>query len=160
MNWTRNLKVFTKLGVATLMLGALAMSGNAQTAYRGSFTLPFETHWGAVTLPAGDYTFSLPSATVPYTLYVHGKGVSAIIMAATTDDRGVSDHARLNLVDTTDAHTVQTFDAPELGVTFVYPTPGKKHVGRKGNSEEAASPAAPGTVTENKTTIEVRTAGR
>jgi hypothetical protein len=44
MIWARNLKLSTKLGMAALMPGALATSGNAQNAYRGKFTLTAETH--------------------------------------------------------------------------------------------------------------------
>jgi len=43
-----------------LALFALAVTGvKAQvlsTNFKGTFTLPLETHWGAVTLPAGDYS--------------------------------------------------------------------------------------------------------
>jgi len=52
----RVLKLLTKAGVAALFLAGLATAGNAQNAVQGKFTLPFETHWGGATLPAGDYT--------------------------------------------------------------------------------------------------------
>jgi len=72
MIWARRLKLLTKFGVAALALGALATSGKAQNAYQGKFTLPFETHWGGATLPAGDYTFVLSSTGSPYRLYIRG----------------------------------------------------------------------------------------
>src|SRR6266481_5560277 len=131
MIWTRHLKLFTKLGVAALALGALATTGNAQNAYQGKFTLAVETHWGSATLPAGDYTFALPSNNAPYRLYIEGQGVGAIITAATADQRVVSERPQLNLVDIADVQTVQTFEAPELGLTFIYATPTQKHMGRK-----------------------------
>src|SRR6202795_4596986 len=112
MNWARHLKLFTKVGVAALALGALATSGNAQNVYQGKFTLPTETHWGGATLPAGDYTFVMSSASSDYRLYIRGERVNAIIMAASTDDRAASDHAQLNLVDIADVKTAQTFAAP------------------------------------------------
>jgi hypothetical protein len=161
MIWARHLKVFTKVGVAALALGALATSGNAQNAYQGKFTLPVETHWGTATLPAGDYTFALPSTGSPYTLYIRGEKVNAIIMATSTDDRGVSDHAQLNLVDIADVQTVQSFDAPELGLTFVYFTPTQKHMGHKEAHQKTVPQTAPATQSsENRTSIQVRTAGR
>ena len=161
MIWARHLKLFTKLGVAALALGALAASGNAQSVYQGKFTLPAETHWGGATLPAGDYTFALQSMSSPYTLYIHGERVNAIIMAASTDDRAVSDHAQLNLVDIADVETVQTFDAPELGRTFIYFTPSQKHMGHKEAHQKTASQTTPATkVSENKTSIAVHAAGR
>ena len=160
MIWARYLKSVTKLGVAALALGALATTGNAQNAYQGKFTLAVETHWGGATLPAGDYTFALPSTSSPYTLYIRGEGVNAIITAATADDRVVSDHAQLNLVDIADVPTVQTFEAPELGVTFIYLPPTQKHLGRKEARQKTVSQTALASqVRENKTFIEVHTRG-
>jgi hypothetical protein len=161
MSWARHLKLFTKVGVAALALGVLATSGNAQNVYQGKFTLPFETHWGSATLPAGDYTFTLQSTSAPYTIYLRGEGLNAIIRATSIDDRSVSDHAQLNLVDIADVQTVQTFDAPELGLTFVYFTPTQKHIGHKEAHQKTASQTAPATkVSENKTSIAVHAAGR
>jgi hypothetical protein len=161
MSWARHLKLFTKVGVAALALGALATSGNAQSVYQGKFTLPFETHWGSATLPAGDYTFVMSSAISDYRLYIRGAQVNAIIMATSTEDKAVSDHAQLNLVDIADVQTVQTFDAPELGRTFVYFTPAQNHVGNKEAHQKTASQTAPATkVSENKTSIAVHAAGR
>jgi hypothetical protein len=161
MIWARHLKLFTKLSVAALALGALAGSGNAQNAYQGKFTLPFETHWGSATLPAGDYTFVMSSASAQYRLYVQGAQVDAIIMAASTDDRAVRGHAQLNLVDIADVETVQTFDVPELGVTLVYLTPTQKHAGHKEAHQKTASQTTPATkASENRTSIAVYAAGR
>ena len=161
MIWARHLKLFTRLGVAVLALGTLATSGNAQTAYQGKFTLPFETHWGGVTLPAGDYTFALPSRTYPYMLYIQGQGGNAIIMAAAADQKVVSGHAQLNLVDVADVQNVQTFEAPELGLTFSYWTPKQNHMGRKEARQKTVSHTAPASqASENKTSIEVHTADR
>jgi hypothetical protein len=161
MIWARNLKLFTKLGVAALALGALATSGNAQNAYQGKFTLATETHWGGATLPAGDYTFALPSNNAPYRLYIEGQGVGAIITAATADQRVVSERPQLNLVDIADVQAVQTFEVPELGLTFIYATPRQKHVGGKEARQKVAPRTAPASqASENKTSIEVHTAGR
>jgi hypothetical protein len=160
MIWARHLKAFTKVGVAALALGALATSGNAQNVYQGKFTLPFETHWGGATLPAGDYTFTMSSASSDYRLIIRGQ-VNAIIMAATTDDRAVADHAQLNLVNIADVETVQTFDAPELGRTLVYFTPTQKHAGRKEAHQKTVPQTAPATqASENRNSIAVYAAGR
>jgi len=102
MIWARRLKLFAKVDVAALALGALATSGKAQHAYQGKFTLAVETHWGGATLPAGDYTFVLPSTGSPYTLYIRGEKLAAIIMASAADEKVVSGHAQLNLVDIAD----------------------------------------------------------
>ena len=124
MIWARYLKLFAKLGVTALV--PLATARNAQIAYEGKFTLEVESRWKGVTLPAGDYTFALPSKSAPYTLYIWGQGVGAIIKDATADQRVDSKRPQSNLVDTAVGYTVQTFEAPELGVVFSYLTPIRK----------------------------------
>jgi hypothetical protein len=161
MIWARYLKVFAKLGLPTLALSALATAGNAQSAYQGKFTLAVEAHWEGVTLPAGDYTFALPTNSAPYRLYIWGQGVGAIITAAAADQKVVSERPQLNLMDTAVGYTVQTFDVPELGVTFSYVTSTQKHPRNK----EARQKTMPRTtassqVSESKTSIEVHTADR
>jgi hypothetical protein len=113
-------KLFIKVSVAALALGALATSGKAQNAYQGKFTLPFEAHWGGATLPAGDYTFVLPSTSSPYTLYIRGQKFGAIIMASAPDEKVVSGHAQLNLVDIADVQNVDTFKGPMAAVPRVF----------------------------------------
>jgi hypothetical protein len=159
MIWARYLKLFAKLGLPTLALSALGVAGNAQNAYQGKFTLAVETHWEGVTLPAGDYTFALPSNSAPYRLYIWGQGVGAIITAARADQRVVSERPQLNLVDTGVGYTVQTFEAPELGVTFSYLTPTQKRVGHKEARQKTVPQTAPVLQdSENKTSIEVHAA--
>ena len=162
MNWARHLKLLTKVGAAALALAALATSGKAQNAYAGKFTLPFETRWGSATLPAGDYTFVMSSSSTNYRLFIRGPQVNAIIQATSIDDRAVSAHAQLNLVDIADVQTVQSFDAPELGRTFIYSAPAQKHMGRKEAHQKMAPQTPPAAqVSENKiTSIEVRSVGR
>jgi len=162
MIWAQRLKLLTKFGVAALALSALATSGNAQTVYQGKFTLPSETHWGSATLQAGDYTFTMASASSPYTLYIHGQAGNAIIRASAADEKVVSGHAQLNLVDIADVQNVETFEAPELGKTFSYWTPKQNRMGRREAHQKTMPQTAPASqVSENKTTsIEVRSAGR
>jgi hypothetical protein len=154
----RYLNLVTKLGLAVFVLGAFASSGRAQNAYQGKFTLPVETHWGIATLPAGDYTFTLASNSAPYRLYIRGQRVSAIIQATAANQKVRSGHAQLNLVGIADVSTVQTFEAPDLGVTFTYWMPSQKHMGAKEAQHKATTPATQ--VSENKTSIEVQTTGR
>lgn len=161
MIWTRRLNLFRKFCLAAFALGALAAGGNAQSVYQGKFTLPYETHWGAATLPAGDYTFALVSASSPYVLYVHGQAGNAIIKASGADERVLSDHAQLNLVDIADVQNVETFEAPELGLTFTYATPKQKHMGHKEALQKMTPQTSSGSqVSGNRTSIQVHTAGR
>jgi hypothetical protein len=146
----RHLKLFRKVGVAALAFAALATGGNAQDSFHGKFALP-----------PGDYTFTLPSNTAPYRFYIQGQGASAIIQATTAEERVVSERPQLNLVDIADVHTVQTFEAPELGATFTYWTLTQKHPGPKEARQKTVLQAAPASqAVETSTSIEVHTAGR
>jgi hypothetical protein len=159
--WARFFKSFTKTGVAALALTALATAGNAGEVYKGKFALAAKTQWGDVTLPAGDYTFALPSTSFPYRLYIHGETVDAIVMAVTIDEAAVSHGARLDLMDVAAVPAVQKFEAPELGLTFIYWTPKQKRLGSKEVRQESVPQGASASqVTENKTFIEAYTAGR
>ncbi len=161
MVWARYLKVFAKLALSTLALSALATAGTSQNAYQGKFTLSLEAHREGVTLPAGDYTFALPSNSAPYRLYIWGQGVGAIITATTTNQSVFSERQQVNLVDTGVGYTVQTFEVPDLGVTFSYLRPTRKQLGHR----EARKKTVPKTAlvlqgTENNPSIEVYTADR
>ena len=161
MIWARYLKVFARLGLSPVSLSALATAGDAQNAYQGKFTLAVETHWEGIALPAGDYTFALPSSSAPYRLYIWGQGVGAIITATTTDQRVFSERPQVNLVDTAVGYTVQTFEVPELGVTFSYLTPTRKQLGhREARKKTVPKAALVLQGTENNPSIELYTAAR
>jgi len=160
MTWAQLFKAVTKVCMAALVLGAAATSGKAQSVYQGKFTLPAETRWGAATLPAGDYTFTVSSASSQYRLYINGQKTNAIIQTLTAE-KATSQHAQLHLVDIADVYSVETFDAPELGLTFTYSTPRQKHMSSKVARQKSVPQAAPTTqAAENKTSIPVYAAGR
>ena len=160
MTWARLFKAVTKVCMAALVLGAVATSGKAQSIFHGQFTLPVETRWGTATLPAGDYTFTVSSASSEYRLYIYGQKTNAIIHTLTAEN-ATSQHAQLNLVDIADVYSVETFDAPELGLTFTYWTPTQKHMSSKVAHQKAVPQAAPATqAAENITSIPVYAAGR
>ena len=161
MIWAGFFKSFTKTGVAALALAALATAGNAREVYKGKFTLAAKTQWGDVTLPAGDYTFALPSTSFPYALYIHGKNVDAIVAAVTIDKAALSHGARLDLMDVAAVPAVQKFEAPELGLTFIYWTPKQKRLGSKEAPQKSVPQGASRSqVAENEAFVEVHTAGR
>jgi len=160
MTWARLFKAVTKVCMAALVLGAVATTGKAQSIYHGKFTLPVETRWGAATLPAGDYTFTVSSASSEYRLFIKGQKTNAIVQTLTADS-ATTQHAQLHLVNTADVYSVATFDAPELGLTFTYWTPTQKHNSSKVAHQKGVPQAAPATqAAENITSIPVYAAGR
>jgi hypothetical protein len=56
---------------------------------------------------------------------------------------------------------LQKFEAPELGLTFIYWTPKQKRLrSREARRKSVPQGASASQVTENKTFVEVHTAGR
>src|SRR5437899_11691962 len=98
MKSIRNWKLVKHLGLAALALCSFAVLGNAQAAYQAKFTLPVEARWGGSILPAGDYTFTLPSTAAPYALYVRGEGNAAITIAAPAETQVAPHRAHFNSV--------------------------------------------------------------
>jgi hypothetical protein len=161
MTKSGNGKLFYKLALAAFVLAASAVRGHAQNSYQGKFTLATDTHWGNVTLPAGDYTFVLPSSSAPYRLYVQGKGIGAIVTATTAMEKVGSGHAQLTMLSTADGYAIQTFEAPYLGLTFVFPAAAEQRIDRIQTGQKTVSPAMlKSQLTGGKTSIEVQTMTR
>lgn len=117
---SESVKQLHKLALVPLALCLSAGLGKAQNAYQGKFSLPFEVRWGNAVLPAGEYTFRMPSAIVPYTIFVRGEGKSVIILAASGNDRTVSEKSELTLVKIGDRYVVRSLEAGQIGLDIDY----------------------------------------
>ena len=58
LNITRNATRLTLFAAALLATTLFAGSANAQSQFKGKFTLQHETRWGQAVLPAGHYTLT------------------------------------------------------------------------------------------------------
>jgi hypothetical protein len=97
MNQTQG-SVITKLVLLTL-LGIFASVGvlNAEDC-SGSFTLPYEAHWGLATLPPGAYTFKINTESSPYTVRIYGKDGGALVYAAGVSTENADGRSELIIV--------------------------------------------------------------
>ncbi len=114
---------FTLIKTLVLALAALygfASSASAQSAIRGEFTLPSEIVWGQAVLPAGDYSFNLPSTRAPEIIQIRGEGKSVLIMAQATSDLPASSDSALVLVRNGDRSVVSSLRLAPLGITLHY----------------------------------------
>jgi len=113
-------KLITLAASAVLLFARL---GSAQVS-AGRFTLPVETRWGTAVLPPGDYSFRLPSATLPAVVTVSGQGQKVMIMVTGgTSEHEVSDGSSLTLIRVGQKAFVRSFDLGHLGTTFFYRPP-------------------------------------
>ena len=58
LNITRNATRLTFFAATLLAIALFAGSANAQSLFKGKFTLQHETRWGHAVLPAGHYTLT------------------------------------------------------------------------------------------------------
>jgi len=122
MNSTRSFKCF--LALALLAACFSPPSLKAQPAYRGRFTLPFEIRWGTMVLPAGNYSFTMQSATDSGMVAVRGEHARALIMnPVDIRESKVSDVSHLIVVRSGRKGTVRALYLGPLGMTFYYRPP-------------------------------------
>ncbi len=128
MNPTRGLRrSLTLAALAACLFGGVAGAQHGPAIYKGKFTLPFETRWGRVVLPAGDYTFTVDSASLPATVIVRSAGESKaapMIMAqAVSQHTGSGQSALIVVRHSGSGGVVHGLQLAELGVDFEYAMP-------------------------------------
>jgi hypothetical protein len=118
---------FTRIvAIATFGLIAIcasASSASAQNAFQGKFTLPHDVRWANASLPAGDYTFSLSSATMSGRVFLQGPNGGAFILTYVTDTRNEGDSSTLTIEHRGDISFVRSMYLADLGVELTYRAP-------------------------------------
>ena len=106
----------------SIALGTFVVSANAQ---QGTFTLPFETHWGNAVLPAGDYKMSSSvTPAFPKVLSISGQGISVWViagMANPADDSETNSYLTIQSVGS--LHVVRQFVSGLTGKTYKFEMP-------------------------------------
>ena len=113
--------LFAVLLVGTSLSASLA---NAQSSFRGAFTLPHETSWAGVDLPAGSYVITLDrgAGVGPTTVLIRdaATGKAMGMVPSPIADSG-SDGADSLVTSTRGGHSVvRALRVAELGRVFVY----------------------------------------
>jgi hypothetical protein len=112
MTLTRSLKLAVALGVAllaTCFTANLAKAGDGSLAYKGTFTLPFEAHWGNLVLPAGDYSFKIDNQTPVNTILVRrGTQNLGFVLIGSVTDPASTGKSELLAVPTGEVYRIST----------------------------------------------------
>jgi hypothetical protein len=74
--------VLVALAIFAVCAGATPVV--AQDAFRGTFNLPNEVQWQGTKLPAGAYSISLASTSVPARITLKGPGGTAFVLTSST----------------------------------------------------------------------------
>ena len=129
MRTVRNLMALAGLSLVVLALGVTGAraQGLSATSFRGTFTLPFETQWGKMALPAGEYSLSYgqPFKGGIYVVEVTSKadGTSrGMALVNASDDVSTKEDA-LVCVRQGDALIVRTLEMPDLHTAAKFALP-------------------------------------
>jgi hypothetical protein len=114
--------------LAMVAFGLLAVSAGANTAaaqnrYDGKFTLPHEVRWQGRVMPAGEYTFSLPSISMPAMLRLDGPNGTAFVPTSGISDAATDKKSCLTIEHRGGARFVSELYLAELGVHLRYSIP-------------------------------------
>ena len=77
-------KFILTTALLALVLACIVLPANAQS-YRGTFTLPFEAHWGLAVLPAGTYTLTTDAPVNASVINVRGNGMDVMVLAGASN---------------------------------------------------------------------------
>jgi len=118
---------FTRI-IAIVTFGLIAIctsasSASAQNAFQGKFTLPNDVRWGNASLPAGDYTFSLNSTTMPGWVMLRGPNGGVFILTSVIDERNEGDSSKLTIEHRGGTSFVRSMYLADLGVELTYRAP-------------------------------------
>lgn len=136
--------LFAAILTATL---ALAVTANAQSAWQGKFTLPYEVHWNHAILPAGNYTITMESKHAPAIIRA-ANGTRSVYTGAPVVLGREAGGASLLITTRSGQRTVRSMNAPLLGVSFVFQAIPKSE--RETLAKEGALDSVPVLVTQNK----------
>jgi hypothetical protein len=116
-------RILAIAAIATIAIFVSAKPASAQSAFKGSFTLPQDANWGGYTLPAGDYTFRLKSTTLPAVITLEGPNGTTFISTVASDLRSSGDISKMTLVRRGNSHFVKDLYLADLNLHLIYATP-------------------------------------
>lgn len=112
--------MFAFLALVLLLSGIAVGPANAQ-GITGKFTLPFATHWGGLTLPAGDYLFTVDRPRGSMLLATGRKSLGFVIAQSVT---AKASHASSLLVEKAEGvASITELRLAGSGVVFRYTPP-------------------------------------
>lgn len=105
--------------LAGTVAGSLAETASAQVV-RGKFRLPYDVRWGLTVLPAGEYSISVPSVSLPASIY-SATGKHVAFLPFTSIDPAIDGRPTSLLITRFEnERVVRVFNWREGGRAFVY----------------------------------------
>src|SRR6516225_5981881 len=118
--------------IGYLVLTALAMSFStarlSAEEWKATFSLPFETHWGGVVLPAGDYCLRFKDAGYKPMLLQQGTRYIGFLPVLANETPRTPAKSQLLIVREGKMATVHMLYIAELGTAFHFNVPERYEV--------------------------------
>jgi len=134
----KTIVTLVRVGLA-LAICAAASAASAQPLVRGSFTLPYEVHWGKAVLPAGDYSISIEHADRPAAVRTATGRIVAFVMPRSFDDAHQDQSSALIITKAENQRVVRAFNWREGNRLFIYRpfTDAERRQSASGDASEA-----------------------
>ena len=116
-------RILTLVALGLLSVGFAASASQAQTIYKGSFTLAQDVRWQNATMPAGDYTFKVNSTTRSKPILVTGPNGTVFQLPLVTEQTNIGDQSKLILEWRGDELHVREMDLAQVGLNILYHVP-------------------------------------
>jgi hypothetical protein len=116
-------RILTVVGVGLLSIGFGASASHAQARYKGSFTIDHSIRWQNSTMPAGDYTFTVASASRNQPVTVTGPDGTVFQLPLVISDTKISEKSVLKLEWRGEDMYVREMDLGQIGLNFRYHVP-------------------------------------
>ncbi len=121
LNITRNATRLTLFAAALLATALFAGSANAQSPFKGKFTLQHETRWGRAVLPAGHYIVTFDNHLSKMLIIRDAKTLHAVAYEPINNAQDSTEGESALLIGVRGSQqVVHSFRLAELGQTFIY----------------------------------------
>jgi hypothetical protein len=120
-------RILAIVAIGLIALCAAPKQAAAQDAFKGSFTLTEDVRWANAFLPAGDYTFSLRSNSVPARILLHGPNGYAMILTSARSTRDTQGVSSLTVERRAGTRFVTDLYMADLGIDLRYQAPKLPH---------------------------------
>jgi hypothetical protein len=120
-NIRRNATKVTLFAAALLATSLFVGSANAQSAFKGKFTLEHQTRWGQAVLPAGHYLLTFDNHISNMLVVRDAKSLQALAYEPINIRQNSTEGGSALLVSVRGSQrVVHSFRIAELGQTFIY----------------------------------------
>ena len=111
---------FLKLAVAAAIAVGVSVGPASAQSLKGTFTLPYEVHWGKAVLAPGPYTISIDSVRGPAIVRTSTGAGRALVMPLTVD-KAMKDHpSALLITKVENERVVRYLNFREADTSLVY----------------------------------------